>query len=90
MSKVMNKRNEVNILKDVIRNPYAWPGGYERAIVTTDGGLVCHKCAKEEYYTMLHSTRGEYNDGWDVAGSVLVEELTDSPSCDHCGEALGQ
>ena len=83
-------RKEINILKDVIRAPYAWPGGYEKVLVTTDGGAICHKCAKSEYYNILHSTRGEYNDGWQVAGVFLAEECEDTLFCDHCGQVINE
>ncbi len=86
----MKYRDEVNALKDVIRHPYAWPGGYERVLVTTDGGLICNKCAREEYYSMLHSTRGGYNDGWAVEGSAVVySDEEEFCNCDHCGKEVG-
>ena len=86
----MENRDKVNALKDVIRHPYAFPGGYERVLVTTDGGVVCHRCAKEEYYTMLHSTRAGYRDGWDVEGDTVVYTNEDKfYVCDHCGREIG-
>ena len=85
----MDNRDAVNILKDVIRQPYAFPGGYEKVIVTTDGGIICHKCAKEEYYNMLHSTRGGYCDGWAVDSvSVVDSDEVDSEYCCHCGREI--
>ena len=80
-------RARINILKDAIRQPYAWPGGYEKILVMNDGGLVCHKCAKEEYSNILHSTKFGYADGWDVSGITLDIELEDD-YCDHCGRKL--
>jgi len=76
------------LLKSIIREPYCWPGGYERAAVTTDGGVLCHKCCKEEYRNILHSTRGEYNDGWQVAGQLIIDECDGDVYCDHCNKNL--
>ena len=87
-------RGRVNLLKDIIRNPFAWPGGYEKALLMNDGGVVCHVCAKNEYWNILHSTRGEYNDGWDVRAVFLIELQSQSgdqgydAQCDHCSREL--
>ena len=83
-----HNKEKVELFKDIIRKPYAWPGGYERVAITTDGGVLCHKCLKDEYYNILHSTKYEYNDGWQVDGQMLVEEFDDSLFCDHCGNCL--
>ena len=32
----------------IIREPYAWPGGYERIAITDDGAIICHDCVKSE------------------------------------------
>lgn len=82
------RRDRVNILKDIVRNPFAWPGGYEKALLMDDGGVVCRVCAKSEYGNILHSTRGEYNDGWDVRGSFLVEHVDNETQCDHCNKEI--
>ena len=87
MKKYKSIRDRVNGLKDVIRNPYSFLGGYEKALVTHGGGVVCHICAKEEYANILHSTRGEYNDGWDVR-DVAVFIMDVAVVCDHCGTTL--
>lgn len=78
----------VTALKSVIREPYAWPGGYERAVFTTDGGVICHTCCKENYRLMLHSTRGDYRDGWQVAGTFASGVDCDAGDnhCDHCNK----
>ena len=80
-------RQRINILKDIIREPFAWPGGYEKIAFMNDGGLVCYKCLKEEYQNVLHSTKFEYQDGWEVVGVVLSNEL-ENCSCDHCNRSL--
>jgi hypothetical protein len=79
----------VNALKDVIRQPYAWPGGYEKVLVTDDGGLLCHKCAKAEYSNILHSTRGDYRDGWQITGAFCMADFDGSTECSHCNGIIG-
>lgn len=82
------QRDNINRLKEVIRTPFAFPGGYEKALLTTDGGVICHKCAKSEYSNILHSTRGEYSDGWQVSAIFLADECDGSVICDHCSTDL--
>jgi hypothetical protein len=69
-------RDCVNVLKSVIREPYAWPGGYERAVIANDGCLICHGCCKENFRLMVHSTKGDYRDGWQVMGALTAVTLT--------------
>jgi hypothetical protein len=38
----------IKIALDIIREPYAWPGGYEKIAITDDGGALCHECVKSE------------------------------------------
>jgi len=80
-------RKRINILKDIIRQPYAWPGGYEKIAIMDDGGLICHKCCKEEYYNILHSTKFDYIDGWNMQGVCLDIDIED-PVCDHCNHFI--
>ena len=35
-------------LREAIRTPYAWPGGYKTIIILSDGEAICHECAKKE------------------------------------------
>ena len=77
----------------VAREPYAFPGGYARALITDDGGILCHQCVRENYRRILESTRDGCRDGWQSAALGLAEydegEYSDDESdrtlCDHCG-----
>jgi len=80
-----NAKN-IELLKDIIRHPYAWPGGYERAAIMSDGGRVCWRCLREEYYNVLHSTKYQYADDWDVVGEIVIYEP--ESYCAHCGREL--
>ncbi len=72
------------LVKNLIREPFAWPGGYEKFAITSDGEYLCHQCVKKEFKTILHSTLFSYSDGWQVA-ALEAECNTDSETiCSHC------
>lgn len=88
-----------NLLVSVIKNPYAWPGGYERLLVTADGALLCSQCARKEAPRIMADIRDGYNTGWLPTGSVyeavsagcareVSEELV--CRCDHCDREFGE
>ncbi len=82
-----NKQN-TELLKDIIRNPFVWPGGYARFAITTDGGVLCYECLRDEYQNILHSTKYRYNDGWEVSGQITQEEMIYNFYCDHCNRRV--
>jgi len=68
--------------------PYAWSGGYDVMLVTSDGGLLCHACAHANARLVADSIWHGYRDGWRV-GSLLCTNETDSEcACDHCGRVV--
>ena len=69
----------------IIREPYAWPGGYERIAITDDGGVLCHKCVKSELHQIARSYKG---DGWRIVRVDIAENFDDPIYCDHCGKLL--
>ena len=76
----------VQLAKSIIREPYAWPGGYARLAVMNDGELVCPTCLETEFRNVFHSTRGTYGDGWQVVGSTSTAEMNhpEDEYCAHC------
>ena len=76
----------IMISLDIIREPYAWPGGYEKTAITDDGGVLCHTCVKSELRRIAISYKG---DGWHVVACDLAEFYDEEPLyCDHCGRLL--
>lgn len=64
--------------------PYAWPGGYPRFGITSDGAALCpHCCGKER--NLIATTTGF--DGWCLVASDINWE---DPGlfCDHCGSRI--
>lgn len=78
----------MKIVKDIIRQPYTFPGGYEKVAFTKDGGLLCHACLKECYYTVAHSTLHSIDDGFLVIGVMLNDMFENNEYCNSCNKNL--
>ena len=79
----------INDKKDLARaykEPYAWPGGYPVYLLLRDGALLCRKCFKGEYRSIIWDLDNKCNTGWSPYG---IEALYEGPEyCGHCGEKL--
>lgn len=73
--------------KSVAREPFAWPGGYPRFLLMTDGGCLCPDCVKREFRLIAQATVKGYRDGWQAAAADINWE---DPNlfCDHCGRHI--
>jgi hypothetical protein len=80
--------HKANVKKffEFIRQPYAWPGGYEISMICDDGGIICHKCAKENKREIVSSIVLEIQDGWSPMGYDVLWE--GGNHCDHCSKVL--
>ncbi len=68
---------------------YAWPGGYEKFYVTTDGGVLCDPCVRRELANVFRSTAYGEHDGWTIAGVDATCNADESDvQCDHCGTVI--
>ena len=76
------------ILKNLVRQPYAWPGGYEKFVITKDGGSICHKCCAAEFKGMLHSTLHSMADGWECEMIWDAGNIDGPLHCDHCAAVI--
>jgi hypothetical protein len=69
------------IALSIAREPFAWPGGYERFAVTDDAAALCRRCCHAELSIIRQSDAG---DGWHIIGAGSSAD-TDGPlHCDHC------
>lgn len=87
-------------LKNAIRNKYAWPGGYTLFGVCSDGGVLCSKCMRENFHSILWSIKNNVSDGWkviriDCAANLEPREWIEEHSeeyclefCAHCNDVL--
>ena len=79
-------RNEtMQAVKEFIRQPNAFPGGYPKALFMTDGECLCAKCAKENYRLISTALRTDDKwSGWHPFGVDIYWE--GAPIiCAHCG-----
>lgn len=79
----MNTR--IQSLKDFIRQPYAFPGGYPKILVMGDGETICPACARAEYRQISDATRNQTSRDWAVMGCDIHYE-GDPVECAHCGK----
>ena len=76
----------IMISLDIIREPYTFPGSYEKIAITDDGAIICHACVKSELRQIATSYKG---DGWRVERMDIVENYDEEPLyCYHCGRLL--
>jgi len=83
-------RSEIDRLamaKEYVRNPFAWPGGYRKALITADGGCLCDKCVKQEWRLICAESFEQTNCGFRIAGVDVNWENPDL-YCDHCNARI--
>ena len=82
----MKNKLIIEQVKDLIRAPYALPGGYPKFLVMDDSDCLCHGCAKENYKSIVRSTGFNYLDGWQACGVEINWES--EINCAHCGDII--
>lgn len=68
----------------VRRDAYAWPGGYELALVVSDGELLCHTCVEGNFASISWEHRNKTDGGWRPISCAMIAEPGDE-CCAHCG-----
>ena len=76
-------------VKQAIREPYAWPGGYPKYIVTRDGEAMSVESAKANWPEICKSTMfaGYSGDGW-AASCVDINWEDPALYCCHSGKRI--
>ena len=74
-------------VKQAIREPYAWPGGYPVYTIMADGELLCPDCARHFFRQIVRSTKDKARDGWQAIGAEVYWEGP-AQQCAHCGKTL--
>jgi len=77
-------------VKDAIRQKYAWPGGYEIFLITSDGGVLCCPCARKEYRQIVWDRINKQSTGWNVAGIDATCNVDEPGTCSHCSASIGE
>jgi hypothetical protein len=68
-----------NRIKDALRNPYTWPGGYEKRFSAYDA-FICADCVKKNLMAVFRDTTQNAG-GWNLTVDVYWEGPTH-----YCGE----
>ena len=94
------KSINIKELKENVRHPYAWPGGYEIVFITSDGCILCHNCIRSNWREILWSTKNHVADGWEIVGFAIeavdyestLELAGDdyTSNCAHCDKEFGE
>ena len=75
-------------IKQALRDgEYAWPGGYQRYFVASDGAALSFEAVRDELFNVFHSTKYGINDGW-ALGCVAVNWDDADLLCSHTGEPI--
>lgn len=77
-------------IRQAIRQKFAWPGGYEIFLITSDGAALCCACARENYRQIAWSRRFNCHDGWKVEAADIDANLNNAIYCDHCSKQIGE
>ena len=86
-------------LRMMRRELYAWPGGYPMRPVLADGETLCTSCLKSEYPTIYRETLQAEKYEWPACGWTVVgyyyqdgdAELDHgAPFCAHCNADLNE
>jgi cellobiose phosphorylase len=75
------------IAASIAREPFTWPGGYERFAVTDDGAVLCHKCCETEYCQIADAYPSS---GWNVISQGCAAEIDCVVTCDHCNANIAE
>ena len=81
------KHEKIEKLKEALRSPFAWPGGYEKAIYLVDGERICPVCARKEFRDIVRDTKSEWSTGWTFSHIDIYWE-GEKERCVNCDEAL--
>ena len=75
-------------IKEIIRQKYAWPGGYELFFITSDGAAICTDCARANFREICESVKRRIDDGWRVVGYETECNVDGPIACEHCYKVI--
>jgi len=80
------KEYTISQFRQDIQNRYRL--GYEHFFITSDGGVLCFPCAKEERRNILDSINRQCDDGWRVVACDCEANWDGVVLCDYCGKEV--
>ncbi len=87
----MASQDRIAILRQVkqaIRQPYAWPGGYPLYVLMADGEALSIEAARSEFKLVAYATLFAQRDEWRAAAVAIHYEDTEL-YCAHTNEQIG-
>lgn len=75
------------LVKDLIFEPYAWPGGYTRFAICDDGEGLCRPCVISSLDVVHEGITGPA-DGWRIDALEHTGNTDDPGTCAHCYEEI--
>jgi hypothetical protein len=79
----MKKHKRLESIKQALRQPWTFPGGYPLSFHSYDGPL-CHQCVKGNFRAVVNDTRMNCG-GWNVTVDVIWEG---EAWCADCGDEI--
>ena len=77
-----------SLVKQVLRHPYTWPGGYPLFFIMADGCTLSAKSARENYREICRAHIGGGHDThWTIAAWEVNYEDEDL-YCEHSNEPI--
>lgn len=83
----MRNAKLVRAVKEYVKQPHAWPGGYPLMAITDDCQCLCPKCVKGNFSLVMRSTRDKARDGWQIRAVAINWEDGDL-LCSHCNKPI--
>jgi hypothetical protein len=74
-------------VKNAIRQPYAWPGGYPLYVLMADGESLSVDAARSDWCSIVRATLQGAADGWRAAGVDINWEDSEMV-CAHTGTPI--
>lgn len=78
------KTLDTKTIKQLVRQGYAWPGGYEIFFNTDDGATLTCAEVRDNWRAVCSAVRNGYGDGWRVIGYELACDI-DEPILSEYG-----
>lgn len=77
----------IEAVKQFIRQPFAWPGGYQQVLVMDDGECLCSECATSEFKLIVQATKDSRRDSWQPS-CVDIHWEGEPLTCAHCSNDI--
>ena len=74
-------------LKQFIRQPYAWPGGYPCALLMSDGEVIDSQSARANYRLIRRAMRDRFDSQW-VPEEVFIHWDGEPLVCAESGRLI--